>query len=381
MPRIRQCMAQRRYDQPACQSGIAKAHFGFGRVDVHIHKLGIAIDKERGGGMAVTAQQVEISAPQRPHQQLVTDGTPVHKQVLRHGRAARIGRQRRVARQVQPFAFGIDGQRVFSKLAPQHLRQTPVQRGEHIALFGLGAKHLAARSVAGHIAQGETHEGFRHRQPLDDVRDRLRLGAIGAQEFQPCGRGKEEIAQGDDGATIQRSRAHRAGHAAVDRNLGPVLSGNTAANGQPPDSPKRGQCFTAKTEGVDVQQVRPVNLRGRVPGQRQRQIVRGDAAAVVGDADQRLATIGIFDRDLPRARINCVLDQFLDRRGRAFNDLSGGDTVNRRVVELPDHRAIFAYIGVWMRHAARPSIEARDSESREYGWLTLVGEVNPVWLH
>ena len=50
-------------------------------------------------------------------------------------------------------------------------------------------------------------------QPLDDVRDRLRLGAIGAQEFQPCGRGKEEIAQGDDGATIQRqyeaSRARR----------------------------------------------------------------------------------------------------------------------------------------------------------------------------
>ena len=234
-------------------------------MDVHVDELGVTIDKQRGCRMAVAAQQVEIGAAQRAHQKLVAHRAAIHEQVLRYGRAARIRRQGSVARQVQTIAFGINGQRVFSKLAPQHLRQTAMQCCEHIALFGVRAKHLAAWTIAGHIAQGETHERFRHRQPLDDVRDRLRLGAIGAQELQSCGRSKEEIPQGDDGATIQRSRAHRAGHAAVDRNLGPVLSGNTAANGQPPDSPKRGQRLATKAECVDVQQVRSVDLGGRMP--------------------------------------------------------------------------------------------------------------------
>ena len=81
---------------------------------------------------------------------------------------------------MQPFAFGIDGQRIFGELSPQHLCQTPLQGSKHIALLRIRAEYLAARSITRHVAQDEAHEGFCHRKPFDNISDRLRLCTIGS---------------------------------------------------------------------------------------------------------------------------------------------------------------------------------------------------------
>ena len=73
-----------------------------------------------------------------------------------------------------------------------------------------------------------------------------------------------------------------------------------------------------------------------MPLQRQRQLVGRDAVAVVLHPDQPLAALGIGDVDPPRAGVERVLDQLLDRRGRPLDHLAGRDAVGRGRVELPD---------------------------------------------
>ena len=76
------------------------------------------------------------------------------------------------------------------------------------------------------------------------------------------------------------------------------------------------------------------------------------AAAVVGDRDQRAAAVVQRDLDAPRAGVDGVLDQLLDRRGRPLDHLAGGDAVDqigrqeadrhRRISRLPSAPACVA---------------------------------------
>ena len=100
MPRICQCVTQARYNQAACDTGIAKSHFGLRGMYVHVNKCRVAIDEQRRSRVAVAAEQVKIGTPQRPDQQLVPHGPTIYKKILHHRRTARIGGQRRKAGQV-----------------------------------------------------------------------------------------------------------------------------------------------------------------------------------------------------------------------------------------------------------------------------------------
>lgn len=114
---------------------------------------------------------------------------------------------------------------------------------------------------------------------------------------------------------------------------------------------------------MNVQQVRAINLGSRMAGQRERQVIFCHATAVILDADQCLATIRIVDTDTTRARVDCVLDQFLDGGGWSLNHFSSRNTIDCAFVKLPDNWAIFAYIGVSVRHTAILSIAGHDSET------------------
>ena len=60
----------------------------------------------------------------------------------------------------------------------------------------------------------------------------------------------------------------------------------------------------------------------------ERQLIGRDADAVIDDLDARDAAAGQNDLDTGGAGIQRVLNQFLDRRRRALDDLAGGDAVN-----------------------------------------------------
>ena len=78
---------------------------------------------------------------------------------------------------------------------------------------------------------------------------------------------------------------------------------------------------------------------GGVP---QRQVARGDAGAVVDNLDQVEAAAFDVDRDAGRARIDGVLDELLDDRRRAFDDLAGGDLTDRHASSSRMRHAKFA---------------------------------------
>ncbi len=73
---------------------------------------------------------------------------------------------------------------------------------------------------------------------------------------------------------------------------------------------------------------------------RKRELFRGHAAAVVGDRDQAAAAIAQGHVDAPRAGVDRVLDQLLDRRGRAFDHLARGDPVDQRRRQAADGHGV-----------------------------------------
>jgi hypothetical protein len=158
----------------------------------------------------VARQHVRIGRAQRAQEHPVAHRAAVDEEILRHRRAARIGGQRSKPRQAQPLARGVDPQRILGELAP-HDPGEPLREGiKEIALLGLGAEHGAPLAPLRDIAQRDRHARRGHGKALDGVGNGLRLGPLAAQELEPRGRGKEEIAQRDRGAGAARGGLHRA---------------------------------------------------------------------------------------------------------------------------------------------------------------------------
>jgi hypothetical protein len=70
---------------------------------------------------------------------------------------------------------------------------------------------------------------------------------------------------------------------------------------------------------------------GRVPRHRERQIVARDAVAIVGDTKAPDAAAFEVDVDLRGSGVERVLEQLLERRRRALDDLARGDLVDEVV--------------------------------------------------
>ena len=77
-----------------------------------------------------------------------------------------------------------------------------------------------------------------------------------------------------------------------------------------------------------------------MPFDREREIGRRHAGAVVGDADEAAAAAIGEHIDLASAGIERVFDQLFDDAGRPLDHLAGGDAVDRGFGQLADgHRS------------------------------------------
>jgi hypothetical protein len=70
------------------------------------------------------------------------------------------------------------------------------------------------------------------------------------------------------------------------------------------------------------------DLAGRVPRQRQPQLVALDSAAIVANPAQPHAALFDLDLDAARAGVDAVLDQLLEHGRRTLDDLAGRDLVD-----------------------------------------------------
>ena len=259
VPRLRQSMPQSRYDQPARQTRLSKTHLGLGRMHVHIHQRGIAIDEQGRRRMAIPAEHIHVSRAQGPDQQLVPHGPPVDEEILMHRRAARIGRQGGKTGQMQPLALGIDGNGVLDEIAPQDAPQPSCKRVFRRAGLGMRFEDRARR--LGLVDELEPDIWLRHGQTLHHVCHGLHFAPLGAEELQPCWRRIKEIAQFDHRAPLARRGSHQPHSPARRLKHCRFCAFGPRGHAQPPHGGQRGQGLAPEPEGMDVQQVRPVDLR------------------------------------------------------------------------------------------------------------------------
>ena len=366
MPVFGQRMFQPRNDQPARKAGIAKPHFGLGRVHIHIHQFRITLQKQRHHGMAIPAHHIRIGSAKRAIEHAIPHRAAIDEQILRHRRALGIGRQSGQAAQVKPRARGIYGHGVFGEVPAQYPRQPCFARIFQKPGRGGDVKQ-GPRAVAAPVCQGKGNGGRGHGQAADHIADSLGFGPIGAQEFQPRGRGIEQIPQRHPGAARPGRRAHRPGPAAIHGNLGGLLPRTAAFEGQAPNRPERGKRLAPEAQKPDIQQIIAIQFRCRMPRQRQRQLIRRDAMAIIGNLDQPLAAIGYRHGDPAGPGIECVFHQFFHRRGRTFHDLARRDPVGCGVVQLADRPWFGLHVAANLVHATRYSMMEPDSATGE--WL------------
>ncbi len=114
------------------------------------------------------------------------------------------------------------------------------------------------------------------------------------------------------------------------------LAGVAGRDAELRDGADRGQRLAAKPQRANPQQVLVVEFRGGMAIDRQREIGKGHAVAIIGDADPPpAATIG-KNVDPAGAGIDGVFHQFLDHARGALDHFAGGDAVDDLFGELAD---------------------------------------------
>ena len=166
------------------------------------------------------------------------------------------------------------------------------------------------------VAQGEMDLEARQGHALEGLFQMLEFGALRAQKLAPRGRIEKQIAHFHGGAPRVRRGRHGHRHVAP-RAAGAVpataLGAGVAGQFELRYGADTGQRFAAKTEAAHPLQVfQRGDLAGRVAIQSQGQIVPRDPAAVVAESDQARARGLYIDVHALRARIETVLQEFLE---------------------------------------------------------------------
>src|SRR5690606_27608131 len=223
----------------------------------------------------------------------------------------------------KPFGLMLDVAGAFEELAPAELADARLLRGA--AVGGRKPEHRPAVAL-----QPKLDVEPREREAAHDGVDVRRLRAGRAHELTPGRSVVEEIPHLDGRAARVRGRTHVAELPAVRGDtkaaVGPGRPRRQDEARYRRDARQRLAAEPHRDERLEIVERR--DLARRVPGQRERQLVRLDARAVVAHADQPGAAVLDLDVDTPCAGVERVLDELLhDGRG-PLDHLAGGDLID-----------------------------------------------------
>ena len=302
-------MFRRHFDEERCywvtshrQKRVVCLHHGVGQGAV---LNGATVDKKidvRAVG-AGDGGQADVAGDDDRRRRNVGKGMNVHKvdfggQIV--GRAAELGRFAFAHRnQLARFVRAVDLGQHFQRIA------TACGLEDHAPVHN----------------QAEAPIRVDQRHPLDHGADVASFGGRLAQVLFAGGDIVKEVLHVDDGAHWQPG-------AALPRDLAPfcVKLGAeffvfvAAAQGEMAHRGDGVERFAAKAKGEDVFQILHLAHFARgVTFQRQRNLVAGDAAAIVHHAQQTLPTVLDLYADLGGAGVNAIFDQFFGGIGRPFH--------------------------------------------------------------
>ena len=188
------------------------------------------------------------------------------------------------------------------------------------------------------VLQRKGDIGTRQRDALEGFFAPGEFGGLGFEEFAPCGRIEIQLAYLHRGALRLVGRCGFA-ESPVNSIHFPAMGICSGSAGQCELCDRRDarQRFAAKAHaGYPLQIFQRGDLAGGVAHQRQRQLVPGDATAVVAHAQQLDSAALQLHRNVGRTCIQAVLQQFLERGSGALDHLASGDLIDEQVGQQAD---------------------------------------------
>jgi hypothetical protein len=290
-------------------------------------------------------QQLGIGFARGVRQHTVAHEAAVDEEIL--GVGARLGRLRRAGEAEEPKSRAL---RLHRHAGVDELFAE--QRG------GAFGERLAAQVAAGAavVPEREGDVAARQRGAAERLVAMAELGGFAAQELAARRRIEIEVLHRDAGSLRARRRLDLArrgafgGDACTVRRVAPAARDRQARN-----RGNRGERLAAKAHARHAFQVlQAADLAGGVPGEGEREILARDALAVVLDLDAARAALVQRDRDGARARVEAVLHQLFQHRGRPLDHLAGGDLADEQLRQHAD--GVHAANG-----AARPRVTRSSS--------------------
>ena len=305
-----------------------KTDLGLGGVDVDVHQLGGQCEHEDTAGELALHESSLVGVFHGGHHGTVFDVAAVDIEILRPaGGTAGPGRRDQAGHPIDP-QLSLHRQQVPGKV-PAH---RGVHRADQLAVAGGDELQLALPlEPEGDLRVGEG--GMQHH-----VGHKGALAGILFEELHPGGSVVEQVPHRDGGA-------HRAGaglHALLLPACNAVEAGVLVGLGagedlHPGHAGDGGQRLPPEAQGVDaVQILRRLDLAGGMADESLVDVLGLDAGAVVHDLQQLNAAAADGQRDLGRACVDGVFQQFFRHRGGAFHHLARGDQFGCVLVQHAD---------------------------------------------
>ncbi len=306
------------------RSAVAETHLVLAGMHIHIHLCRVQFQIEDKGGMAPVVEHIAVGLLDRVRHQFVANHPAVDEEILQVGLAAGERGQAQPTPQTHIAAVNLNKQGLLHKSGPAHRRHPTLS-------LGIG---MSARQAVNHlavVAQREAHIKTRQGQALDHFLQVIEFRFFRAQKLAPCRCVEEQITH------LHRSAARVRRGAQLHIHVAPFAEGAATLTGivaviagerQARHRANRRQRLAAKSQATHpLQVVQRGNFAGGVTRQRQGQIVRINARAVIADTNE-LAARG-FDIDIHTGRtgVEAVLKHFLDHGSRPFDHLAGSDLV------------------------------------------------------
>ena len=304
---------------------IAKSDLLLRRMDVHVDKLGIDADVDDGDWMAAALEPSLIALLEGVDKRPCADRPPVDRE---HHAVAAAPTEARLAHQA-------GDQRHADHL--QHLSgdRGTVNSGDRAPPVAVA---VAAHRRTAVDREMEADVRVEQRERADHVLDGRDLGRVALEKLESRRQVGEQVANLDRDSRQERPHPLLDDLAVADPKRRATAGAFHVRHGG-----NARQRFAAKTKGFDDREVgQRRQLAGRMADEREAHLVRGDADAVIADADRDLAGATDVDADPPGASVEGVFDQLLHHRCRALDHLARGDRVSDLGREHLDHEVNFA---------------------------------------
>jgi hypothetical protein len=310
------------------QALIEESHFRLGRMNVHVHAIGRQLDEEVHLGAAFLDRRDAVGLLNRVSDRAIAHHAAVDEHVLRSAHGPLLAERRDET--AHGHARGVLGD-------GHEVRAVAVDLVEAL-LHRARRRRLEQPAVA--ALEPEADLRIAERDLRDEARHLRRFGRVRLEEFPPRGQVEEDLADLDERAFRRTARPDVQRTSTLDAHLrAGERSTRARAQAETRDRRNRRQRLAAEAERVDGREIGGRrDLARRVPLDRQLRVLGRHPLAVVFDEHKLLAAELDGDADAPCARVDGVLDELLDDRGRSLDDLAGGNLVRQLERQPADAR-------------------------------------------